>query len=59
MNKYEDMDKFITLFTKLKKEKELEDPPKIQLKINEQEELNLGENMSSSKENILQKKTKY
>ena len=36
MNKYEDMDKFITLFTKLKKEKELEDPPKIQLKINEQ-----------------------
>ena len=52
MNKYEDMDKFITLFTKLKKEKELEDPPKIQLKINEQEELNLGENMSSSKENI-------
>ena len=27
MNKYEDMDKFISLFTKLKKEKELEDLP--------------------------------
>ena len=49
MNKYEDIDKFITLFTKLKKEKEIEEPPKVQLKIYEQDELNLaGDNNISS-----------
>ena len=53
MDKYEDIDKFIDLFTKLKKEKEIEEPPKVQLKIYEQDELNLGEdNNSSSQENI-------
>ena len=52
MNKYEDIDKFITLFTKLKKEKELEEPPKVQLKIYEQDELNLGEGNNSSSENF-------
>ena len=53
MDKYEDIDKFLDLFTKLKKEKDLEEPPKVQLKIYEQEELNLAEeNNSSSQENI-------
>ena len=53
MNKYEDIDKFITLFTKLKKEKELEEPPKFELKIYEQDELNLNDdnNDNSSQEN--------
>ena len=54
MDKYEDIDKFINLFTKLKKEKELEDPPKVQLKIYEKNELNLAEdnNNSSYEENV-------
>ena len=52
LDKYDDLDKFITLFTKLKKEKELEDPPKIQLKIYEQDELNLNDNNVSSSQEI-------
>jgi len=53
LDKYEDIDKFLDLFAKLKKEKEIEEPPKVQLKIYEQDELNLAEdNNSSSQENF-------
>ena len=53
LDKYEDIDKFLDLFAKLKKEKDIEEPPKVQLKIYEQDELNLAEdNNSSSQENF-------
>ena len=45
-DKFEDIDKFITLFTKLKKEKEIEGPPKVQLKIFEKDEYSLEHSSS-------------
>ena len=45
-NKFEDIDKFITLFVKLKKEKEIEGTPKVQLKIFEHDELSAENNSS-------------
>ena len=58
VDKFENIDKFINLFTKLKKEKEIEGTPKVQLKIFEKDELSLGHSSSkfSSSNEIENKK---